>query len=151
MRRTFKLDGYEYSSLFELEFAKDLKKRGIHFHYEEYPIQYYLEPKRGKCVVCGSDEILIEHTYWPDFLIQNRVTNKEMYVETKGKFSAKDRTKIISVLRDNPWIDLRLIFMRDNWLTRKHATKYSDWCKQNKIKYSFLFLPDAWLGELNEH
>jgi len=25
------------------------------------------------------------------------------------------------------------------------VTKYSDWCKQNNIQYSFLFMPDEWI------
>jgi hypothetical protein len=141
MRRTFKAHGNDYSSLFELEFAKDLIKRGIPFHYEEFPIKYYLEPRTGKCMNCGGTDIVIEHIYWPDFFLKEH----NLYIETKGKFSAKDRTKILSVIRDNPWLDLRLIFMRDNWLTRKHVTKYSDWCKQNNIQYSFLFMPDEWI------
>jgi predicted nuclease of restriction endonuclease-like RecB superfamily len=146
MRRSFNHEGIEYSSLFEMEFAKDLIRRKIEFEYESYKLEYLLKVRGGKCLDCASKDVVEKHIYWPDFYLPKQ----GIFVETKGKFSPKDRNKILAVIKNNPGIDLRLIFMRDNWTTRTHNAKYSDWCKKNNVEYSFVFLPDVWAKHRRE-
>jgi len=71
-------------------------------------------------------------TYTPDFFLKKT----KLWVETKGKWDGKGRTKILAVLesdndltRDN----FRMLFMYDNWLTKKKYRRYTEWCADKSI------------------
>jgi hypothetical protein len=52
-------------------------------------------------------------------------------------------------LRGHPEIDLRFLFMRDNWLTGKHKHKYSDWAKKLGVPYAIgTTVPEEWVQKL---
>jgi len=131
----------KYKSSFERGIAINLTKRGIPFEYESISLKYYLKPKgkKGKCHECGSTQISIEHTYIPDFIIGNLV------IEAKGYFDSKTRSKMISVKKANPTLDIRMLFMFDNWVTKLKKQRYSDWCNKNGFVYAIMVVPDEWL------
>lgn len=58
------------------------------------------------------------------------------YLEAKGKFDYEERRKALAVISNNPGIDLRFVFMRDNKLNKRSQTRYTDWCKQHNIRCS---------------
>jgi len=72
---------------------------------------------------------------------------QKILIEAKGVFTADNRKKHLALQEEYPELDIRFVFQRDNWLTRKHATKYSDWCEKNCFKYAIGSIPEEWLNE----
>ena len=84
----------------------------------------------------------IQHNYHPDFILPNNV-----YLETKGHWDAIDRRKVLAVKRDNPEIDLRMVFQAPyNKISKKSKTTYAQWCERHNIPWtSFHNIPLDWL------
>ena len=118
----------QYRSGFEKKFAKWLTENKIKFEYEKHKLLYRHKIFQGKCNQCNSGEVYVQKDYLPDFMLANGI-----FLELKGKFTSQMRTKMKEVLADNKGIDLRMVFMYDNWLTKSHTMRYSDWCKKNNI------------------
>ena len=85
---------------------------------------------------------VIKHTYTPDFCLPNGV-----WLETKGYWDAKDRKKVLEVVKQNPLIDLRMVFQAPyNTISKKSKTTYASWCERNGIKWaSYATIPIEWL------
>ena len=86
-----------------------------------------------------------KHKYKPDFILANGVI-----VEAKGRFDAATRQKMSLVIEQNPDRDIRLLFMRDNTISKSSKTKYSDWCDARGIKYHVSAngeVPEEWYRE----
>jgi len=71
-------------------------------------------------------------TYTPDFWFPKH----GFWVEAKGKWDSAGRTKTLAVLdsdnelnRDN----FAMLFMYNNWVTRTHTQRYTDWCDKHEI------------------
>jgi hypothetical protein len=101
----------KYRSKFEGKVAKAL---GRGWRYEAQKLPYTLQ-----------------NNYYPDFY-----SAPGTLVEAKGRFTGHDRRKILAVLAQHKGIDLRLVFMRDNYLYKGAKSRYSDWCKKHGITYS---------------
>lgn len=87
------------------------------------------------------------HMYHPDFKLKTR-TGKTIYVETKGYWTPRDRSKHLSVVHQNPDIDLRLVFMNaNNKLNRKSKTTYAMWCDKHNVKWAQGKIPHEWYNE----
>ena len=82
------------------------------------------------------------HHYNPDFILPNGI-----YLETKGYWDAKDRRKILSVIKHNPDIDLRMVFQSPyNKISKHSKTTYAKWCEKHGIKWcAFHTIPLDWL------
>jgi hypothetical protein len=93
-----------------------LRERGVEFSYEEDILEYNVPAKVGK--------------YKPDFRI------KEIYLETKGRFTSEDRKKMLFVFRSNPGLNLLMVFPKpNNTITRRSKTTYWMWCDKNGIPW----------------
>lgn len=68
-----------------------------------------------------------------------------MIIETKGKFTSQDRKKMKLVTEQYPWIDIRMLFQRDQPIRKGSKTLYSDWCRKNNIQFAVKVIPDEWL------
>ena len=81
-------------------------------------------------------------SYTPDFKLRNGI-----YLEIKGYFSSADRRKTLAVLRDNPGIDLRMVFSNPNTkISKTSKTTYAGWCLKHGILYCASHLiPIQWL------
>ena len=138
-RKQAVLDGYR--SALEAEIARDLTARGIKFEYETRKLLYVLAVRGGTCSNCGVDGKAGKRaTYTPDFRLSNGVI-----VEVKGYFTARDRTKLLAVRSSNDKRDLRLLFAADNWCTKQHRLRYSEWA----AKHGFVYhvgkrIPESW-------
>ncbi len=80
----------------------------------------------------------------PDFYIKSL----DLFIEAKGKFTPKDRSKHLKVRESNPDVSIVLLFMRNNWLTKKKVVRYSGWCERHKIEYHIDVdgkIPERWL------
>jgi Phage endonuclease I len=101
---------------------------GVDFTYEPYYL-HFTKPRK----------------YLPDFAVVPRTRNLFL-LEVKGYFTSADRSKTLAVKKQHPNIDLRFVFDKDNRLSKKSKTKYSDWCKQHGFLYSLNgIVPKNWL------
>lgn len=93
-----------------------------------------------------EEEVLpyvLERDYITDFVIE-REDGHKIYIEVKGYLRIDDEKKLIAVRRSNPNLDIRIVFDKDNRLTRRKM-RYSQWCKKYGFDYSIGFLPKEWL------
>jgi hypothetical protein len=129
-------------SKFETRVGIDLEERGVDFEYERESYKYKAKPYNAKCEDCGSKKVFETRSYTPDFFLPNGII-----IEAKGRWMPKER-KILKALKEsNPELDIRMLFMRDNWLTTKHVQRYSDWCDKNGIGYAVGRVPQGWVDE----
>jgi hypothetical protein len=84
--------------------------------------------------------------YLPDFILHFE-DGRKIYIETKGYLRGEDRTKLLAVRDNNPDIDLRLVFSKDNRLNRKARSRYSCWAKRHGFTYSVGSIPMEWLDD----
>ena len=80
--------------------------------------------------------------YTPDFCLVNGV-----YLETKGQFTPEDRRKILAVKKDNPDVDVRMVFQAPyNKIDKRSKTTYAKWCEKHDIPWcAFHSIPIEWL------
>lgn len=97
-----------------------------------------------------------EHKYTPDFILQKKDGDK-MLIEAKGRFTSRNRSCMKLALEQNPDADIRIVFQKDNYLTSKSKTKYTDWAKKNGFPFHVLedargpfTLPLKWIKELKK-
>ena len=115
----------KYRSNLEKNIADLLEGLGVSFQYESEKLGY-----------------TIEHNYTPDFVLPNYT-----YLEAKGYWDPADRRKILAVKRDNPGIDIRMIFQSPyNTISKKSKTTYAKWCEKHEIPWtSYKDIPIDWL------
>ena len=121
-----------YRSWLEADVAENLKKRKITFDYETMKIAF-VEPAKVR-------------TYIPDLIFGD----EDLIVEVKGRWTAQDRRKMGYVIEQNPDLDIRILFDKDNTLSKNSRTRYSDWCRKRNIKCAIgKEVPQEWLDEMN--
>lgn len=106
----------------------------------ELGVEYKYESRRVRYLVPES-----KHYYTPDIELPNGIL-----VEVKGKFDPDARQKMALVLEQNPDLDIRMLFMVDNKISKQSKTRYSDWCAKRGIKFAVSksgHIPEAWLME----
>ena len=115
----------KFRSGLEEQVAKLLEGLGVTYEYESEKVPY-----------------TIQHNYTPDFVLPNYV-----YLETKGYWDSADRRKILAVKRDNPSIDLRMVFQSPyNKINKNSKTTYAKWCEKHDIPWtSYHNIPLEWL------
>jgi hypothetical protein len=129
-------------SRFERRIAKELKDAGCKYEYEAIQLEYE-EPLRrnnATCGECGSKDLRRTGWYTPDFLLENG-----LILETKGRFTAADRRKMLAVTTQHPDERIVMLFMRDNKIHKNSSTHYSDWCMDNDIEYAIGHPLKEWL------
>ena len=128
-----------YRSKFEARVAAWLKSQKVgRTEYEAIKLNYWLRVRGGACPNCGSDRVMQFKKYCPDFLVRKKSGQKDVIYEAKGRFTSKDRTKMLAVQHMNPDYRIILVFQADNPLQRGDKRRYSDWCKANKFEYKVL-------------
>lgn len=82
--------------------------------------------------------------YLPDFRLPNGIL-----IETKGRFTSTDRSKMLRVKEQNPHVDIRFVFQRaNNRLTKaKNSKTYWQWCEQHGFQWSQTSIPESWWKE----
>ena len=124
--RRFPFLDWIFRSGFERTIAEDLVKNGTKFTYETDVILYVIPASTRK--------------YIPDFILNNGII-----VEAKGRWTLEDRKKIILVMEQNPNLDLRMLFQRDQPLNKGAKTTYSAWCDKRSIPYAVgTTVPKEW-------
>lgn len=98
-------------------------------------IPYTYESKKYKYV--------IESNYTPDFFVGETV------YEAKGFFKPEQRRKMLAVKKQHPELDIRMIFQRNNTLSKSSKTTYGDWCDKHGFPWCvFPLIPKEWFNEL---
>lgn len=114
-----------FRSKFEGKVAAALSEAGVDWEYEPTRFLY-----------------TITRRYTPDFYLPA----VSVYVEVKGYFTSEDRSKLLQVKRDNPDIDLRLVFQQpNNRLNKRSKTTYAEWADQHEFQWAEGKVPDAWI------
>ena len=115
----------KFRSKLEERVAILLEELGVTYEYESTRVPY-----------------TIQHHYCPDFVLPNYT-----YLETKGYWDAADRRKILAVKKDNPDIDIRMIFQAPfNTISKRSKTTYAQWCERHGIPWcAFHTIPLDWL------
>ena len=129
-----------FRSALEMRVSQQLKAAKIEFEYEpkDMTFEYKIKEQNCKCDSCGGSKIFSSHNYLPDFLIGHVV------LETKGKWDAIGRKKILALQNQYPLTTFVMLFQQDQKITKK--TRYSDFCKKHTIPC--LFERDNWIPEL---
>ncbi len=101
---------------------------GVEFEYEPDSLAIWLPVRGSKCGKCGN---LGPGSKSAVYTVDLRLSNGR-YVELKGKLGPTDRTRLKALYE--AWGDkfpkpLSLLLQRDNWLTKAHKRRYSDWCR----------------------
>ena len=114
-----------YRSGLEDKVADLFKKKEISYEYETLKIPY-----------------TITHSYKPDFILKNGVI-----LEVKGYFEAVDRTKMKQIKKENPDLDIRLVFQDPSKPLRKGAKScYWEWAEKNGFPWcQYPYIPEDWL------
>lgn len=117
---------HKFRSDYELSVAKYLAEQGVKFEYESQKLEYQPKPK----------------IYTPDFYLPEQ----DIYVEAKGFFSPADRQKMLLVIKQNMFCDIRMLFLRaSNKLNRSSKTTYGSWCDKHGILWADGTIPLEWL------
>lgn len=120
-----------FRSTFELHVAKYLQKIGCLFVYEPCFIPYDQADRLRRCLDCGSTNIAREGRTLIDFYLPEQ----DIYIEAKGKWSGSKRKEVLAIQEQYPSIDFRMLFMRNNFLTKNKKQTYGEWCEAHRIKY----------------
>lgn len=130
-----------HASKLEDTIIKDLEERGVKFEYEPETFDYVRVVRGATCSKCGGTDAHVRRRYTPDLKIGT------LYVEIKGKLDSSTRSRMEDFHKARPEIDLRFLFQRDNWITPKHKSKYSDWCDKVGVKYHVgTSVPEDWVS-----
>jgi hypothetical protein len=152
-------NGDKCDSDYERAVVDDLIDRGISYEYETARFDYSTPVTKGHCEACGEQsKRVVQRRYRTlDITLPNGIV-----VEVKGKFPSPIRTLMRHIVRCNSGADIRMIFMRDNWLVAKtKKRKYSDWCRTvgipcavgdprenpGTIAYGVGGIPQEWIDE----
>lgn len=101
-----------FRSKFEEHLAKAFDSTNLLYQYEPFKVKYQLD--------CS---------YTPDFVFYNNVI-----IEAKGFLKPADRRKMIAVKQQNPELDIRFIFQRDNPLSKGSKHTYCSWAEKHGFK-----------------
>lgn len=118
---------YGYRSGLEDRVSCQFTDRGLDPRYEQDIIMYQKPVSK----------------YHPDFKLPNGV-----YVETKGRFVASDRTKHLLIREQHPEIEIRFVFTNPNAkLSKVSKTTYAQWCDKYGFTYAKGLIPEGWFDE----
>ena len=115
----------KFRSKLEERVADLLSNLGISYEYESTIVPY-----------------VIHHNYSPDFLLPSGV-----FLECKGYWAPEDRRKIKAVKKQNPDIEILMVFQSPyNRISKSSKTTYAQWCDRHGIRWSsYQEIPIDWL------
>lgn len=145
--------GYRVASKFEVAVIDWLTDQQIDFEYEAKTLSYSTPVVNGICNVCGHTNVRQQRTYTPDILLPDG-----SFIEIKGKFTPQKRNLMRHLIRDNPGETIRFVFFNDPFLTKRKATRLSDWARQQGVEYHIWnpkggkrtaqhWLPEDWFND----
>ena len=123
-----------YKSGLELTVSEQIKNTEYDLKYETETLNYIVPERKAK--------------YTPDFVFTKK-NGEFMFIETKGRWTTADRTKMKHVLASNPGIDIRMVFQNPNQkLAKSSPTTYEAFAKKLGISHvAKKDIPAEWLTE----
>jgi hypothetical protein len=123
-----------YKSGLELTVSEQIKSTEYDLKYETEILNYIVPERKAK--------------YTPDFVFVKK-NGEFMFIETKGRWTTADRTKMKHVLASNPGIDIRMVFQNPNQkLAKTSPTTYEAFAKKLGIQHvAKKDIPAEWLEE----
>lgn len=121
-----------FRSGFEKKLYAEMTEEGLNVEFEEVTVKYVQPAKDRK--------------YLADFSFPN----SPILIEAKGRLTKEGRDKLLNIKRSNPDLDLRIVFQRDNELTRRSRTKYSQWAEKQGIPWAVGRVPQEWVDEIRK-
>jgi len=123
-----------YKSGLELTVSEQIKSTEYDLKYETEILNYIVPERKAK--------------YTPDFVFVKK-NGEFMFIETKGRWTTADRTKMKHVLASNPGIDIRMVFQNPNQkLAKTSPTTYEVFAKKLGIQHvAKKDIPAEWLEE----
>lgn len=118
----------------ERSIRSGLDRDGVPYEYEPEAFKFPLPEPGHFCRQCKATDICRHTKYTPDFRLYGS-SKKPVYIEGKGRFTGSNRRRMLAFKAEYPNVDLRLVFQRDNTLSKTSKTKYSQWCKDNGFPY----------------
>lgn len=145
--KTYTVNGHIARSGYEVAVIQDLVRRKIKYEYEADSLAIQQGVIGGECTQCGARAgYIVKHgVYTVDLRLDNG-----RYVELKGRLTSKDRTRLKGLY--NAWggkfpRPLSVLLMNDNWTTKKHTQRYSDWCRKQGFDVAVgKSIPEAWVA-----
>jgi len=125
---------YGYKSGLEHTVADWIKTTPYDLKYETEIIHYIVPERKAK--------------YTPDFVFVKR-NGQFMFIETKGRWTTADRTKMKHVLQSNPGVDIRMVFQNPTQrLSKTSKTTYAEYALKLGINHvAKKDIPEEWLME----
>lgn len=118
-----------YRSGFEHKVSEQLTEQKIEFGYEDTTIEYIIPERKSK--------------YTVDFTLPNGIL-----VETKGRWVAADRKKHLLIKKQQPELDIRLVFQSaKSKISKGSKTTYADYCDKHGIQWAEKQIPASWINE----
>ena len=115
-----------YRSKLEEDIGADLIKLGYETSYEKDKFRYVLPPR----------------SYTPDFRVG------DFFIEVKGWFPSKDRTKLLAVMKSNPELPLFIALQSPHQrLSKKSKTTVAMWCQKHGIPWCPTPIPADFLEQ----
>ena len=115
-----------YRSTLEEDIGADLIKLGFETSYEKDKFQYVLPPRR----------------YTPDFRVG------DFFIEVKGWFPSKERTKLLAVMKSNPGLPLFIALQSPHQrLSKNSKTSVAMWCEKHGIPWCPTPIPAEFLRQ----
>jgi hypothetical protein len=124
----------------EREHYEQLKESGIGFEYEPEKITYRKRVVKGICKKCGCTDVYQQKTYIPDWVLANGIR-----IESKGRLTSQDRSKLVAVKQQYPELDLRIVFKTNNKINKAKSKRYAEWASENGFKFGINTIPKSWL------
>lgn len=115
-------------------FEKDFHEENPTLQFEPIQVPYCVETTKVTDIFGGLlSERKLTRKYTPDFVSECG----EVWYETKGRFSAADRKKMLAVKASHPHIRIVMVFQRaNNKLTKAAKSKtYAEWCEANGLEW----------------
>jgi hypothetical protein len=116
----------KFRSKYEETVFNNVEENGFTVEYEPYSLTY-----------------LMKGNYYPDFVLPNGII-----VEAKGYFDSRARAKMIAVKKNNPDLDIRMLFMNSKTKVRKGSKlTYASWCEKYNFPFADGMIPLEWFKE----
>ncbi len=138
-----------FRSGFEVEVDKELTAMGVFHEYESPMCTFrYHKPVVNGGVIDESGSIIEldkQHRviqwceYTCDFMLI-KGDGSPLYIETKGRFCSKDRTKHRLLKKQYPDVDIRLLFSDNGKVSDR--TRYLDWARKSDIPAALIIKPN---------
>lgn len=123
----------QHRSGLEDAFRTLCEEKGLEVKYENSVLPYVTDPQKKR--------------YIPDWEVTSNI-----FIETKGRFTAADRKKALYIQDQHPEAVVLYVFQRpNNTLSKASKTTYGDWCDKHNLPWCSFSDVDYWTDFIRKH